>query len=174
MRVIGIDFSLTNTGIVCIEDGKVTKYLAISTSKSVGSNITLTTDCYFRVTKIVDRLLHEFTLPPNVLVIESPSFHSVGNASVTIPMANGMLVSRLLNYWKNSEFISVTPSQLKKYATGKGNANKEGMLNAMKNRNTSLHEAVSKIPKTKGRYDICDAYFLADFGYNHIDKQKFE
>jgi Holliday junction resolvasome RuvABC endonuclease subunit len=61
------------------------------------------------------------------------------------------------------------PNELKKYATGKGNADKELM-------HSSLPEDIRKrleeknYRKTTGLYDIADAYWLARYALEHHQK----
>ena len=71
-------------------------------------------------------------------------------AGLNYLLRNAFINSSICNY-----FIIAAPSEIKKFATGKGNANKEMMLNMFSCIFPNLH-----LPKLD---DICDAYFMANY-----------
>ena len=76
-------------------------------------------------------------------------------------------------YKAKQPFISVPPTVIKKYATGKGNANKEVMYDAFNaelltppDLKTSLKPKATKL--TSPVTDLVDAYFIAKWGWEDL------
>lgn len=68
---------------------------------------------------------------------------------------NYLLRSTFINSSVCNYFVIASPSEIKKFATGKGNANKEMMVNMFSCIFPNL-----QLPKVD---DICDAYFMANY-----------
>lgn len=68
---------------------------------------------------------------------------------------NYLLRNTFINYSLCNYFVIAAPSEIKKFATGKGNANKEMMINMFSCIFPNL-----QLPKVD---DICDAYFMANY-----------
>lgn len=68
---------------------------------------------------------------------------------------NYLLRSTFINSDICNYFVIAAPSEIKKFATGKGNANKEMIVNMFSCIFPNLH-----LPKID---DICDAYFMANY-----------
>lgn len=68
---------------------------------------------------------------------------------------NYLLRSTFINSSICNYFVIASPSEIKKFATGKGNANKEMMVNMF-----SFIFPDLQLPKID---DICDAYFMANY-----------
>ena len=58
----------------------------------------------------------------------------------------------------------VNPKTLKKWATGKGNAKKEEMIDAVPQEIKNIFGDKLGCKKTTGLDDMCDAYHLAGYG----------
>ena len=71
-------------------------------------------------------------------------------AGLNYLLRNSFINSNICNY-----FVIAAPSEIKKFATGKGNANKEMMINMF-----SCIFPDLQLPKVD---DICDAYFMANY-----------
>ena len=71
-------------------------------------------------------------------------------AGLNYLLRNAFINSNICDY-----FIIAAPSEIKKFATGKGNANKEMMVNMFSYIFPNL-----QLPKID---DICDAYFMANY-----------
>ena len=71
-------------------------------------------------------------------------------AGLNYLLRNTFINSDICNY-----FVIAAPSEIKKFATGKGNANKEMMVNMFSYIFPDL-----RLPKID---DICDAYFMANY-----------
>lgn len=70
---------------------------------------------------------------PALVVLEGPSLHAPGALSlVRQAEARGIILRRL--YLEAIDVVEIPPSSLKRYATGKGNADKDAMIAAAASR----------------------------------------
>ena len=113
-RILALDLSLTHTG-VCGKDGVAS---CLITGKLRGMQR------IDHIVRQVQRLAHNVDL----VVIEGYSFGSQGRSVFDIAELGGCM--RFLLYRLGIPFVDVPPSTLKKYATGKGNSNKDAMIAA--------------------------------------------
>lgn len=105
--------------------------------------------------------------------IEGYAFATSGKSHVRSVAENtGLLKHKMYKVRQN--FFSVPPSKIKKYATGKGNANKELMYNAFCEEPHSppdLHKYIK--PKsnklTNPTTDIVDAYWICKYGWEDFN-----
>ena len=152
--IIGIDPSLTGTGVATAE--------GLHTITSKPSDTTLT-GRRARLATIVHELDNivlgvkpwRFERTPNLIVIEAPSLAQKSQAGTLD--RNGLwwlIVNRL--HTLGIPVVEVSPSTLKKFATGKGNATKEAMVAA----------AARRLPHvdTGDQADRADALWLAAMG----------
>jgi len=127
--IIGIDPSLTSTGIVVLQNGKVETAVTTKDQPELGTII--------RVREIIKRIYKSITdlsneegcRDPNLIVIEGFSLGSKGN-SIFETAYLGWRIREELEQLKLQKlpWIEVTPTQLKKFATGKGMGKKELIL----------------------------------------------
>ncbi len=127
--ILGIDFSLTSTGVCAITDGEA-ECITIRTKRE---------DVWWefpeRIAKIATQLEDWAAFSaengPARVVIETPAF--AGKSSSLDRMFGGwwMFVSELINGMMLDPPILVTPQQVKKFAAGKGNAGKDEVLAAV-------------------------------------------
>ena len=101
--------------------------------------------------------------------IEGYAFATSGKSHVRSVAENTGLLKHKM-YKSNQSFTSVPPTVIKKYATGKGNANKEVMYEAFNaelltppDLKTILKPKSTKL--TSPVTDIVDAYFIAKWGW---------
>ena len=101
--------------------------------------------------------------------IEGYAFATSGKSHVRSVAENSGLLKHKM-YKSNQKFTSVPPTVIKKYATGKGNANKEVMYEAFNaelltppDLKTTLKPKSTKL--TSPVTDIVDAYFIAKWGW---------
>ena len=154
--VMGIDQSLTSTGICIIDADTVVHTEVFRTEKGKEDFIE---DVMVRVTAISARIVKLVTFyKVETVIIESPSLCSVGNATRSLAMLFAIIQADLRKLGVLP--VSVPPKSLKKVATGSGNANKEAMLSAVP---SHIMARFMYVPKTKGRYDLADAYHLATY-----------
>lgn len=159
-RVVGLDLSLTSTGM---SDGQSVH--AVQTTPDSGS-------LEARMDKILCQAL-TFVYSPtqwtddhpggkmaDLVVIEGASFGSRGSA--TDQLAGLRMIVRHRLYRRGIPFALVPPSNLKSYTTGRGNATKAEMVAALAKRH-GLDLTAHKV--AHGKYDMADAYALAALGY---------
>lgn len=98
---------------------------------------------------------------PEVAIVEAPAYHGHPLAMIRLGQAAGVLHVAL--HRLNVTVIEVPPSRLKRYATGKGNADKDAMAAAL-----PAHIAR---PAT---HDECDALWLWILGQHGINRQPLD
>ena len=101
--------------------------------------------------------------------IEGYAFATSGKSHVRSVAENSGLLKHKL-YKSKHEYNSVPPSVVKKYATGRGNANKEVMYDAFNAELVTPPDLQQRLkPKSKKLSnpvtDIVDAYFIAKWGW---------
>jgi len=74
------------------------------------------------------------------------------------------------NLWKKNIYYSkISPATLKKFATGKGNANKEAMYESFKEQETVDLKWIFGLKKTDSPIsDIVDAFFLCKYAVSNL------
>jgi crossover junction endodeoxyribonuclease RuvC len=144
-RVVGLDLSLTSTGIALIANSGARLH-RIQPGNLTGH-------------ERMQRILTDtriWTEGCELIVIEGPSFGSPGRQHEM----GGLwwLITRAL--WRRSRpYAVVEPSKLKRYATGKGNASKDEVLSAV----------VRRYPMADvNGNDVADALVLAAMGADHL------
>lgn len=138
MKIVGIDASLTGTGVAIISEKQITTTIQ---SKLSGPA---------RLIEIRE-LVREIVSGADIVVIEGYAY-AMANQAHQIGELGGVL--RTMFYEMGLKWVEVNPSLVKKYATGKGNAKKE--------------EIAVAIYKRWGREfptnDEADAFVLASIG----------
>ncbi len=125
MVTVGLDLSLSATGLVVLnEDGVINDYRLIK-SKPVGDKPSAETK---RIVKIAEDIMEavDNAIPdvnPDLVVIEGLAFMA-RNTSALVQLAGLNYLTRVLLDEFNWPFLIVTPSSLKKFITQKGNADK--------------------------------------------------
>ena len=150
MRVLGIDPSLTSTGLALVEDGQVRSLVRVR-SKLKGHR---------RVEQIVAETLH-LARQADYVGIEGTAMHAKGSSVVQIFGLWGVLTHALWVARPRDPYYVVTPSGRCKYATGKGNADKDQVLAAVIRRYTDADVTGN---------DVADALVIAAMGsrqYGH-------
>jgi len=160
MLIIGIDPSLTSTGIVVLRGNKVE--LAVTTkNKPALGTIERVRLIYERIVDIQENLSDgEKWQAPDLIVIEGFSYGSKGRSVFDIAYLGWRIREELewLKEQDNIPWLEVPPSQLKKFATGQGNANKEIILQQVYKRwGYETHDN-----------NIADAYVLAQIGRAYL------
>ncbi|SNS21073.1 crossover junction endodeoxyribonuclease RuvC [Anaerovirgula multivorans] len=150
MYFIGIDPSLTGTGLIILnEDGEIVLSRCIVTKQSKQENHTQ--DTMARVKDIKDCIMSE--LKGNeykiYVAVEGFSYGSRGRAVFDIAYMGYRIREELLD--TDITFIEPTPSQVKKFATGKGNSPK----------NVVMLEVYKRWGEEFTDDNLADAYVLA-------------
>ncbi len=135
MRIVGIDPSLTATGIAIIDTRTTAVDVRTITSKGkAGATLKSRST---RLHNIVADLLINYmpAEPVDLVVIEQPAFSRTTGHHHDRSGLWWLMVDALC-YWQQEpiSITEVTPGSLKKYATGKGNAGKDEVLLAVARR----------------------------------------
>ena len=120
---IGIDTSLTGTGIVVLENGKITKQQLIK-SKPSGDKPVNEVKRIQKIVEEIELIVSEYM--PRIAVIEGLAYLAKGTSLVQLAALNYMTRAMLMNY--HIPFVIVFPTTLKKFATGNGAAKKDEIL----------------------------------------------
>lgn len=98
------------------------------------------------------------------IVIEGIAFGSSSNSVCDLAGLNHIIRSRLVNY----DTEVVPPAQIKKFATGKGNANKDLMVEKFKEEYGHGLDMLIKID------DMADAFWMAKYAEKHMRVIRYE
>lgn len=123
--IVGVDFSLTSTGVCAITDGEA-ECITIKTRKE--EQWWLFPE---RVASIAAQILEWADVTAgDQIVIETPAFMAK-SATLDKMLGGWWLLVHHLTGSIGEPPLRVTPQQVKKYATGKGNAGKDEVLAAV-------------------------------------------
>lgn len=156
--VIGIDLSLTSTGLAAMNaQGDAFTDLVTST----GTNADTVAQTADRISRLADQIVGKIdTIDPPLVLIESAFFSTRADTSAHRRAGLWWAVVTALRHHGHAP-VAVSPSQVKKWATGTGNASKEKVLI----RATSVWgEGVL----AEGRDDRADALVLAAIGSHRL------
>lgn len=181
MRTIGIDYSLSSP-CICIHDGAAfsiencTFHFLTSTKKHEGvwrQNVRITgtlhpdhkteEERYAAITCWALSLL----LEDDVVYMEGYSMGSTGRV-FNIAENAGLLKHYL---WKNKfKYSMVPPTVIKKFATGKGNANKEKLQEQfVTDTGVNIKQMLNMTEKQwNPSSDIIDSYYIAKYGVENV------
>lgn len=98
--------------------------------------------------------------------------YSMGSKGKVFHIAENTGILKYLLWKYNVPFITVPPTQIKKFATGKGNAKKEQMLEAFtKETNLDLSKIMGQAGKLDSPVtDVVDAYYIAKYAKAHYEQ----
>lgn len=152
VRVLGIDLSLSSTGMAEADQGDIRTW----TIKGTGTGHERLDELLYAVGKDVWK--RDGTMTPFV-VVEGPSYGSSASGQKGHHERAGLWWLLTHRLWDNNiPFAVVPPAALKKYATGAGNASKDKVLLA----------AARRFPDFDGGNDAADALWLAAMGADHL------
>jgi len=178
MRFIGIDYSMTSPAVTIITADSFSSHFFAQNKKQEGhapphfysysypTHSDLDIDRYARLANWVFAIA-KFT-QDDIISIEGYSMGSVG-AVFSIAENTAILKNNL--YLNNIKYNVVAPTTLKKYATGKGNADKLQMYERFTEKTKTDPRKVYSGEKAKlgsPFTDIADSYWLADYSKNII------
>lgn len=158
MRYIAIDQSFTNTGIVVFDDSEIT-YAEVFSSTKEFNIFKRSVQIAAHVSKIVKQYNPEF------IAIEGLAFGMRGSATRDLAGLQFIIVAWLQEI-KKYEFKILSPKSVKKFATDKGNASKVEMFEALPQKTKNFLVENKGFKKTKGLYDVVDAYWIGLAAYN--------
>ena len=152
---MGIDQSYTSSGVVILdESGSLVHDERICSSTD--------DDVFARAWYVANQIsatIEKYN--PTQIGIEGLAFSKFGNATRDLAGLQFTVVHRLRYVHNHLDLVIVTPNELKKYATQKGNADKKEMFRCLPEEISKNLE--SKYKKTKGLFDITDAYWIAKY-----------
>lgn len=144
--VVGLDLSLTSTGVVVLSGKEIIKQEVVRSSP-VGP---LPVDEAKRLNDIAEKVLSLVPDDAQLVAIEGIAF-MISKTTALVQLAAINFLIRIGLWKRGIKFIIVSPPTLKKFVTGKGVAQKDiMMLETYKRWNVSLTDN-----------NICDAYGLA-------------
>jgi Holliday junction resolvasome RuvABC endonuclease subunit len=151
VRVVGLDLSLTGTGVAVIDEGGIRTSL-IRSKGNAGASL------FDRAVRLVELSQRITDLIPEraLVVIEQPAYSQTGGSHHDRSGLWWLIVAYLHGTHRT---VEVTPGTLKKYAAGKGTAGKDEMLAAAIRRYPSV--AISN-------NNVADALHLAAMGARHL------
>lgn len=171
MTIAGIDQSLTGTAITIIEDN-IEKFFLLSSKKTKGTKCP-SIDYTRRLMEIrndVKKVLDQYK--PSYICMEGMAFGAKG--SVIFELGGLSHLLRELYFNEDIRFIIAPPTVIKKYATGKGNADKMMMILEAMKRGANI-PFFKKIEKQEMFDDnVCDSYFMASFMKDYLDGKCLE
>lgn len=158
MKSIGLDLSLTGTGVVVLNDGKLDAQTSIKSSKTGKKH----SDEIERLRTIVSDIMEYVDEhKPDVAVIEGIAFMAKNTTALAqLAGLNYMVRSALVD--RDIPFLIVAPTSLKKFVTGSGNAPKD----------TIMLEIYKRWHVTLLDNNIADAYALAQVGLAVSDSER--
>ena len=155
--VIGLDLSLTNTGIARIAWNGEDVVADIHRVQSKGSKTDTWEARSVRILNLTNEIQRR-ALPAALTVVEGPSFSSGSPSSHDRSWFWGKVFDRLM--LNGVPVVVVPPASAKKWATGKGNADKDDMVLA----------AARMWPMLDGiKNDTADALALAGIGMQLLE-----
>lgn len=157
MVTVGIDQSYTSCGFVALDGDKILYAEAYGSDKS--------SDIFWRSwtqTLYTNELINKWQ--PKHIALEGLAFMRFGNATRDLAGLQFVLVTTL-RYRRNQDVEVIAPLTLKKFATGSGKAKKDDMVDSLPQDVREYFEAQG-FKKSKGLYDVTDAYWLAKYIQN--------
>jgi crossover junction endodeoxyribonuclease RuvC len=147
MRTVGLDIA-THTGIALVGDG-MDRGKVVEFKKERG---------FLRLQLIaaeVSRTLQEWS--PDLVVVEAYAPNPRNMRTIITQVEVGTVIKQIL--YRRYPWVEVNPSTLKKWWSGKGNTDKQGMAVAAEKRGVKSWS-----------HDIIDAFALAHMGQLGVDE----
>ena len=154
----GIDLSLTGTGVVLLDEKGELKHQKLIKSKKDGDR---PIDELLRLERIRDEVEKEIMSSgwePKIVCVEGLAFMARNTTALVQLAALNYLIRGML-YSLAIDFVIVAPTTLKKFVTGKGNADK----------NIVLMEIYKRYDQTFTDDNLGDAYGLAQIALSIHD-----
>tara|TARA_Y100000593_G_scaffold93898_1_gene190484 strand:+ start:7732 stop:8220 length:489 start_codon:yes stop_codon:yes gene_type:complete len=157
MITIGIDQSISSSGVVVMDDGIMIHHELVRLPPVKGFR-----EKVVKMQSIGDILVSiARKFKAEEVYIEELAYAATGDAAKDLAGLFAIIIRTFLFELPNTSVYLVNPKWLKKIATDNGNAKKEMMFDALP---TDIQEIFLEYPKTKGRFDLTDAYHIAYHG----------
>ena len=144
--IIGIDQSLSHTGVVVIDDQQKVLFQCLIEPKSVKKTERNNTDRLLTIKAELSAIINKYK--PDITGMEDYSFATKGQAFY-LGELGGMI--RIMFRETNNNLIVLSPQIIKKFVTGAGNADKSLMLK----------EVYKRWGADYNDDNLCDAYAIA-------------
>ena len=194
-KIAGIDYSLTSPAVTIYHGNRwnyndVEHYCIANNTSQMGrwsaiQNVKVTlyeswTDALERYEFLADWVIHNLlyanfnktvNIPydkPDLVVLEDYAYAATGRV---FHIAENMAILKYKLKKHGVKYIIVPPTVIKKFATGKGTANKELMYqNFCEETETEINLTISPKSDTikNPTSDIVDSYYICKYGYNNL------
>jgi len=185
--IVGIDYSL-NSPAICIADDnfefdKCSFHFLTSKKKHIGKfgknifgyeikDYNTPIERFTNISTWALDIIHKHKKDTAQVFIEGYSFGSKGQAVFQIAENCGILKYRL-QMSPTMLYDTIVPSVVKKYASGKGNADKQLMYDSFKEHTKKDLMKMFDMQKLNNPVtDIVDSYYIAKVGYENIKSEK--
>jgi len=185
--IVGIDYSL-NSPAICIagdnfDFNKCTFHFLTSKKKHIGKfgknifgyeikDYKTPIERFTNISTWALDIIHKHKNITAKVFIEGYSFGSKGQAVFQIAENCGILKYRL-QMSPSILYDTIVPSVVKKYASGKGNADKQLMYDSFKEHTKQDLLKMFDMGKLNNPVtDIIDSYYIAKVGYENIESKK--
>lgn len=155
MDYVGVDISLVSTGLVTINDDGVLVSERTIKSKPLGKT---PTDELVRLADIRDRIMSNMPVDIGMVCIEGLAF-GVRNATALAQLSGLNYMLREFLHRMHVPFCIVAPTSLKKFATGRGNSDK----------NMVMMEVFKRWGFSASNSDTSDAFVLAQMAKGVVE-----
>lgn len=176
-KILGIDFSLTSPAYTILEGNQVTSYCLSSVKQPIEITVNNFNIYIYPIkkyfTSTFDRMeyLSNFTVDIakncDITALEDYSYGSKGLV-FSIAEITGFVKYNLWKINKNPRLLA--PAVIKRWATGKGNANKEKMKESFIEKTGIELDNLCQLNKLKTLgspiSDIVDSFYIADYTQN--------
>lgn len=146
---IGIDPSLTGTGVVVLNDGKLVEKRLIK-SKKDGDSFVKELQRIQGIVAEIDQMIGEYS--PDIVCMEGLAFMARNTSALVQLSALNYFIRAVLN--ERVPWVIVQPSTLKKFITGSGSGGKDVVM----------MEVYKRYGVTITDNNLSDAYVLAQIG----------
>jgi Holliday junction resolvasome RuvABC endonuclease subunit len=155
MKILGIDQSYTGCAYVVMENGIMTDFGIVRTPK--------TDDMFTRARNTALQICDVYAQhKPDTTQLEGLAFGMIGNATRDLAGLLFTIVNVLTLKNPTFTYTLLSPTTVKKSATGSGKAKKADMIDALP---ADIREkfAAKGFKKTTGMADLADAFWIASY-----------
>ena len=185
--IVGIDYSLNSPAICMADDdfdfNKCTFHFLTSKKKQIGQfgknifgyehkDYRTPIERFSNISSWAMDIIHKYKQDTAKIFIEGYSFGSKGQAVFQIAENCGILKYRL-QMSPTLLYDTVVPSVVKKYASGKGNADKQLMYDSFtEHTKVDLIKMFDMGKLNNPVTDIVDSYYIAKVGYENSESEE--
>jgi Holliday junction resolvasome RuvABC endonuclease subunit len=178
MKVCGIDFSLTSPAMTLINDGSVAGLFCMKAKKKQAVNNSLITLFEYplyqteleRYDKLTSLILTAIPSDITSGYLEGYAFGPSANMAFSIGECTGLLKYKFEKKF-GFELKTSPPTQIKKFATGRGGAKKRDMVDEFVKTEFNIFDSFALIDDggkdiPKPIDDLVDSYWIAKYAYH--------